>query len=197
MTTAPDRPDVHDRILDEATVLFERHGFHGVSMRQVAEAAGVSKAGLYYHVHDKERLFLGVLLRAIARIGDHVDEATAGGGRARAQVRRVLRAIVTRMRGSERIMRLAEQDAVHLSEEARARMLAAYYARFVEPIRDVLRRGVERGELREVDVPEVTWLLLGQAFAGLSAPPERADSLVDAMVEVFFDGVAARAGTPQ
>ena len=48
----------HERILNCSIVLFARSGFHGVSMRQVAVAVGVTVAALYYHFKDKETLYL-------------------------------------------------------------------------------------------------------------------------------------------
>jgi AcrR family transcriptional regulator len=192
VSTGPEPGDLHGRILDEAAALFERYGYHGLSMRQIAEASGVSKAGLYYHFEDKERLFLAILLRSIRQVGALVDEAHAGGGGARAQVERLLRAILTRMRGSQRFIRLAEQDASSLGEESRRQMHQAYQERFLGPIQGILREGVDSGELEPQDVEQTTWLLLGLAFSGLSAPPERVPAVVDSMVRVFFDGVAAR-----
>ena len=41
------------RIVGEATCLFVVRGYRGISMREIAEAAGISKAGLYYHFKDK------------------------------------------------------------------------------------------------------------------------------------------------
>ncbi|MDO5505553.1 MAG: TetR/AcrR family transcriptional regulator [Pseudoxanthomonas suwonensis] len=44
-------------ILDSARRLFLEHGFEGVSMDQIAAAAGVSKLTVYNHYGDKETLF--------------------------------------------------------------------------------------------------------------------------------------------
>lgn len=52
-----------DRILDAAEALFAKHGFDGVSMRKVAEAAGVDLALSSYHFGNKRGLFDAVLLR--------------------------------------------------------------------------------------------------------------------------------------
>lgn len=46
-----------DRIGVEATRLFARLGFEGVSMRQVAGASEVTMAALYYHYPSKEELY--------------------------------------------------------------------------------------------------------------------------------------------
>ena len=48
-------------ILRQATRLFIAHGYSGLSMRRIAEAVGISKAGIYYHFRDKESLFLAIL----------------------------------------------------------------------------------------------------------------------------------------
>ncbi len=50
--------DVRDRILLKALQFFVAHGYDGISMREIAEACGLSKAALYYHFRDKEALFL-------------------------------------------------------------------------------------------------------------------------------------------
>ncbi len=58
---APGRPkDLAKRaaILDAAKQMFTQHGFDGVSMDQIAAAAGVSKLTVYSHFGDKEALFV-------------------------------------------------------------------------------------------------------------------------------------------
>ncbi len=50
-----------ERILEAALPLFVAAGFSGVSMREVATAAGMTPAALYYHFPDKEQLYLAVI----------------------------------------------------------------------------------------------------------------------------------------
>ena len=49
--TAPDpRQSAGEKaILDAAVQLFSEYGYDGVSMRRIAEAAGVSKSNIYHH----------------------------------------------------------------------------------------------------------------------------------------------------
>jgi len=54
------------QILTAADALFAERGFDGVSMRDVAERAGVKKALVFYHHQNKERLFDQVLERYYA-----------------------------------------------------------------------------------------------------------------------------------
>ena len=50
--------DARQRILDAATHLFAHRGFGSTSVREVVEAAGVTKPTLYYWFDNKEALYL-------------------------------------------------------------------------------------------------------------------------------------------
>jgi AcrR family transcriptional regulator len=51
------------RLLDSAESLFAERGFYGVTTRQVADAAGVDVALIYYHFKNKSGLFDAVFAR--------------------------------------------------------------------------------------------------------------------------------------
>ncbi|MEE1926699.1 TetR/AcrR family transcriptional regulator [Streptomyces sp. TRM 70351] len=51
------------RILDSATELFSRSGFHAVSLRDIAAHAGLTHAGLLHHFPGKDSLLIEVLGR--------------------------------------------------------------------------------------------------------------------------------------
>ncbi|WP_293676905.1 TetR/AcrR family transcriptional regulator [uncultured Phenylobacterium sp.] len=56
-------PDLRESILDAAEDLFSRHGFHGVTVRQVAAEAGVDTALIHYYFGAKRELFDHVFAR--------------------------------------------------------------------------------------------------------------------------------------
>ncbi|MFF2494250.1 TetR/AcrR family transcriptional regulator [Agromyces sp. NPDC058064] len=49
------------RIAESAIELFARTGYHGTSLREIAERAGISKATLVHHVGSKDELLTAVL----------------------------------------------------------------------------------------------------------------------------------------
>jgi AcrR family transcriptional regulator len=57
--------DSRDEILKAAMRLFALRGFHETSMAEVARAAGVSKALIFWHFKTKEELFMAVLNRLL------------------------------------------------------------------------------------------------------------------------------------
>jgi AcrR family transcriptional regulator len=57
--------DARDKILDTATRLFSTQGFGSTSLSQVAKEARVSKALIFWHFENKERLFQSALQHSL------------------------------------------------------------------------------------------------------------------------------------
>ena len=68
---------LREQILVTAKSLFIQQGYHGLAMRQISEAVGVSKAALYYHFKDKEELFLAILSGYLNEIEAAIDKIMA------------------------------------------------------------------------------------------------------------------------
>jgi len=66
---AAEQGDTRNEIRQIAFRLFGRHGYDGVSMKTVADAAGITKAALYWHYDSKDELYVECLsvLQALYR----------------------------------------------------------------------------------------------------------------------------------
>lgn len=73
------RREVRGRLGAAARELFAHHGFEAVSLRQVADAAGVTSAMVHYYFGGKHGLWMAVL-------EDYLEEALAGMLAAREQI---------------------------------------------------------------------------------------------------------------
>lgn len=71
-------PDAREALVSAASALFSANGTDGVSVRQVAEAAGVSPAMIHYYFKDKRGLMRAVLERGLDRILEIVTDVAAG-----------------------------------------------------------------------------------------------------------------------
>jgi AcrR family transcriptional regulator len=69
-----DRPDRKQAILLAAERLFAEHGYHGVSLRQIADDAGVPLALVGYYYGQKHELFQAIF----DHWGDTIEERVAG-----------------------------------------------------------------------------------------------------------------------
>lgn len=61
LTRAESRARTRAHLLEAATDVFARRGFHGASVEEVAEVAGFSKGAVYSNFASKDELFLAVL----------------------------------------------------------------------------------------------------------------------------------------
>lgn len=66
------RDERHGLILAHATEVFGTRGYHNVSMDDVAEHAGISKALVYQHFESKDELYLAVLKSFMDALGETV-----------------------------------------------------------------------------------------------------------------------------
>lgn len=83
-------PERREALLEAALPVFARLGWAGAGTRELSRAAGVSEPILYRHFADKEGLFLAVLERAEGRVAE------------------VLRRRVEGVRGTARLLALAD-----------------------------------------------------------------------------------------
>lgn len=60
-------PATRTLILERAISLFAGHGFRGVSMRDLAQAVGITPGALYHYFPDKQQLYLAALAQVHAR----------------------------------------------------------------------------------------------------------------------------------
>jgi AcrR family transcriptional regulator len=74
----PSRPrNRKEQLTDAAAELFRRHGYHGVSVNDIAAAAGVTGPAVYRHFRNKQDVLAHVLLSGLDLFGLVTDEALA------------------------------------------------------------------------------------------------------------------------
>ncbi len=64
-------------ILDRAEEVFAKRGYKDVTMKDIAEACGISRGGLYLYYPGTEELFLDVLDRALERSDEELEKSLA------------------------------------------------------------------------------------------------------------------------
>jgi AcrR family transcriptional regulator len=191
--------DTRSRILAEAEHCFAVEGYDGVSMRQIAEAAGVTKANIYYYFRDKESLYLEVLQADMEAFIGALTVAAAVPGTCRQRVASVADAFSHIMRDKTSIIQLTLRQFGGLEPELRG-LVNRYREELILPIAGLLAEGVRSGELRALDPALAAFSFLGmlsifQASYLLDIPLHRpvAEAL-DEAVALFFDGAAATTG---
>jgi TetR/AcrR family transcriptional repressor of mexJK operon len=84
-------------IIDTATALFLRYGYHSTSMDQIAADAGVSKQTVYKNFADKEQLFSEIVLGVTRNSEAIISELTSVLRSAKIKTADDLRAVLTEL----------------------------------------------------------------------------------------------------
>ncbi|MGQ9774442.1 TetR/AcrR family transcriptional regulator [Chloroflexus sp.] len=184
---------IRNRIIDEAARLIVAYGYDGIAMREIAEAVGLSKAGLYHHFRDKEDLLVAVLTNWADEMAALVAAAECQPD-TRSRLSTLIHGLFAKAPAQRALVRLSNHDLPRLSATARASVERCYANGLIEPISTMIRNGIERGELRPVDPHAATWLLLGMLYPFFhtdQAPAgDQGHMIADLILTTFFDGLA-------
>ena len=145
-----DPEGMRTRILGAATMEFARYGFGGARLNRIAKTAGANKRMIYYHVGDKEALYLAVLEGAY----DHIRAAERrlnleelGAGQA---IVKLLTFTWQYFLENPEFLSLLNEENQHRARHLRhSRKVKGLHSPFVDLIADILRRGEASGELRK------------------------------------------------
>jgi len=183
---------MREQILQTATVQFVERGYDGVSMREIAEACGITKAALYYHFAGKAELLAQIFTDYLDQMAELVDAGRVRSGNVEGRIRWVIGQIFELPVEQRAIIRLARHDAVRLNEDDRQSFGKAYGERFLQPLSGLLAEGSASGELRPIDPDWALWVLLGMIYPFLTPPAAAADpGAVTQLLDVFFHGTTA------
>jgi AcrR family transcriptional regulator len=184
---------MRERILAEAGRRFVIHGYNGISMREIAEACGITKAALYYHFKNKEDLILAVLDRYLSQMDRVISQCRGVGGTAHEKLVGVAQAIFSQLPEQRSIIRLATQEMPNLSNEARQRFGEVYHQKFIGQFEAILKEGMALGEFRPMDVHLTVWILLGMMYPFFYPGQERdgrdTGEALQAILKIFFEGI--------
>lgn len=161
-------PDSRDEILHAAAKLFASRGFHETSMAEVARAAKVSKALIFWHFKTKEDLFVAVLGRLLEPyVLDFAEEAAVLDERA--QILKLLESYLLFVRDNAGSIRFFVAQLLRdekMSEGLTTQVLALYEA-YRTLLSDLISRAQEKGLCTTRFSPQMAVAFLLSTLNGL------------------------------
>jgi TetR/AcrR family transcriptional regulator, cholesterol catabolism regulator len=177
-----------ETILETAASLFASQGYERTTIRDVARAAGMSVAGLYYYVRSKEELLYHICERSFSMVLDGLTQELARTPDPRARVRALIRNHLDHFlrHMSEMKVLTRELDAL---QGAHAAQIYALRHRYYTICRTVVSEAAAGGG---VPARLATMGLFGMLnWIHMWYRPEAdgdADALADGMTRIFLDG---------
>ncbi|MEN3974570.1 TetR/AcrR family transcriptional regulator [Emcibacter sp. SYSU 3D8] len=118
-----------ERIAAVAAPLFAERGFAAVSMRDIAQAAGMRAASLYNHYPDKEALYLAAVKEVFSRRVTLIEQALQAGGSPRERLKSLLSALVEANAGDPVAARLLQRELLDGDVKRLERLISDIFAR--------------------------------------------------------------------
>jgi len=167
LSAAPGLPDgpatkgerTRAAIIEAAYQLFLRNGYHGTSMRGIAEAAGIALGGIYNHFGTKEDIYMTTLAERHPFINIVPALQGASGDSVEALVSDAAARMIAALGQSQDMVGLMFIEQVEFNGKHIPQLLKQYYP----GLKDfVARLNLVRGPLRPIPRP-----VLLRAFIGL------------------------------
>ncbi len=136
----------NERILEAASQVFSRKGYHDTAVDDIAAASGTSKGGLYFHFPSKEAIFLALLDRMVGLLRSRLESAIAGEPSPIHKVDLALREMLETFGSHRTLARLFLIDALGAGREFNTR-LAAIHASFTSLIQQHLDDAIRSGAI--------------------------------------------------
>ena len=194
-------------ILDAAARLFSELGYDGVSMRRIAETAGVSKANIYHHFASKEALYFAIMRRSAAELTTLIENLAEGKGSFDQRLQAFAGAHLEHLFENGARVRLVMREAFSGDEQKSRNVVEQVLGGIVNRMVAIFEAGQKAGLLRaDLDPGLCATLLMGadlfyfQIHGLLRQIPEAAfirepGHYSRQMTDVLLNGMLAAGGT--
>lgn len=188
--------------LQDATLrVIARKGMAAATMQDIAEEAGVAKGTIYLYFRDRDELVEKTFERAINQLMERIDADMAGELPFEQKLRAINAAHLAFFRENREFFRLYMSlrmpEGTPERQRRQKQTCGHQYKARVQKFADLLKRAMERGEIREMDpyrlalfIIEGSAALILQRITESTHPPEEAD--VEMITSLILDGVRKR-----
>lgn len=173
--TQAERADqTRTRILDAAVHEFSENGLAGARTEQIAEAAGVNKALLYYYFEGKDALYAAALENVAQRVVANTMAGVYGKCSAGERVVHFALNHFDRIHSQQAFQNLMQQEMMRLhrgEKNALTPIVEKVFRPMMLLLKDLFAEGKKTGELIDADEWQIMYAALGaNVFYFLSAP---------------------------
>ena len=193
MITQPPEPRSADRILLSSLALFSSKGYDATSVREICEAAGITKPTLYHFYGSKEGVYRALVEGVLEPFRAEVAEVLAARGTVRERLRGVARAYFHRAGTQPELVRFIFGLVHNPPSSAPDVDFPRFYRDLVRMVAAAVEEGVANGELAPgpIDIRMIAFMgALAEAVCGflIIGEPVLTVDLADALVDTVVDG---------
>ncbi|MEX2393829.1 MAG: TetR/AcrR family transcriptional regulator [Actinomycetota bacterium] len=175
------------RIYEAALVLLAERGYHGTSVREIADACGIKASSIYAHLPSKERLLHDLALLGHEEHRDVMRDAVLGAGAEPAEQLKALVAAHVRFHATYPVLATVANNELHALSPASAAEIVEIREDDIRTIQEVIERGVRLGRFSCRDSFLATAVIGAMGIRLATWYPARGGYDVDEIVAEFTD----------
>ena len=188
---------VRQRLLASAAELFARKGYASTTVREIVEAAKVTKPALYYYFRNKEEIYLELMKEAEARFEILLNSARKEIGVVKERVLRFSEQVFQLFLDQIEIARVGISIHYGPAQGTPFFDFDAFHLKFQKLIEKLIREGIRKGEFRKVNVMDMTWAILGAINVAIEVQlwhPEKSSGRkgLVRVLKLIFEGISSR-----
>ncbi|HEY6792074.1 MAG TPA: TetR/AcrR family transcriptional regulator [Trebonia sp.] len=198
MTEPQDRREL---IVAAAAEMFARKGIRSTTVREIADAVGILSGSLYHYFNSKDEIVQEILMDFLDAIRARNAEVLARGQGAAQSLRDIVLTSLQLAKEMPDATAIYQNEVQYVRETPRFKEVQEAAAEVQRAWLGIIERGAADGAFRDDIAPRVFHRLIRDAV-WLSERSQRRDDgytteqLADAIISIFLDGFAARAGIP-
>lgn len=174
------KEDKRELIREAAIRVFSEKGFHQARAEEIAQAAGVAVGTIYNYFKNKGEILLDIFATEFEERKRFYEQLRRSGLPVIEQIKEVLQEHFRLLEERRELMQVLLRERFEPSKELRAK-LAKLHRGIVSYLKELLRRGVEEGWIRECDPRVIAHALFGAVDAviacGLIYPEDEARAI--------------------
>lgn len=190
--------ELRNKLLAIATRLFAERGLHGVSIRELSTAAGVSISMISYYFGGKEGLYSSVLAEQFSGF-EYISEIDQADAEALEKIEAYIRWIIVRHRENPYLLRFYTSELTNPTQFFPLIVQPAI-AKVIQILVKIIEEGIARNKFRK-DLNPVDTVL---AMAGMvnyyflstlatqeliTHSPQRDEALIQHYMDIFTKGI--------
>lgn len=152
---------VRERLLRSALELFNERGYASTSVREIVEAAGVTKPALYYYFRNKEGIYMELMKNPFEILERILEETAQESLSARERVLRLFDRIFLLFVENLKVARLMYSIYYGPPQGAPFFDFEGCHLKMREVVGLIVREGIKSGEFRAADPDVFMWALNG------------------------------------
>lgn len=183
-----------NEILESAKNVFSSAGYHKADMNEIARCANIAKGTIYLYFPSKIELFIAVIKDGLENLAQKITSEIEIINSSVDKIKKAISSYMMFFSDNQELYRILLHPDLDFNVELRKFVKDVKLSKLPQ-LSATIKKGIEKGEIREVDEKSLSYMILGMTdfllFQWLSNPnAEPIEKKIDQINDILFRGIS-------